>query len=102
MKKLGSLLIVLVMLLSMTSLAVAEEPITISIMHYMGNQVKLDAFDEILNKYMETHPNVTFESQSIRRTIISPSCPSVSRTAIPPDIMMGQPPSIPISLKLAR
>ena len=47
----------------MTSLAVAEEPITISIMHYMGNQVKLDAFNEILNKYMETHPNVTFESQ---------------------------------------
>ena len=91
MKKLGSLLIVLAMLLSMASLAVAEEPITISIMHYMGNQVKLDAFDEILNKYMETHPNVTFESQMYSQNDYIAQLPIRIANGDTPDIMMGQP-----------
>lgn len=91
MKKLVSLLVALVMLLSMTSLAVAEEPITISIMHYMGNQVKLDAFNEILNKYMETHPNVTFESQMYSQNDYIAQLPIRIANGDTPDIMMGQP-----------
>ena len=91
MKKLVSLFIALVMLLSMTSLAVAEEPITISIMHYMGNQVKLDAFNEILNKYMELHPNVTFESQMYSQNDYIAQLPIRIANGDTPDIMMGQP-----------
>lgn len=50
MKKLLSLVLCLIMVAGLVPAAVAEEPVTITIMHYMGNTVKIDAFDAILAK----------------------------------------------------
>ena len=91
MKKLCALFLALAMLLAMASTSVAEEPVTISIMHYMGNQTKLDAFDAILKKYQETHPNVTFESQMYSQNDYIAQLPIRIANGDTPDIMMGQP-----------
>lgn len=92
MKKILSLVLALAMLLSVTVIAAAdEEPVTISIMHYMGNQVKLDTFEAILNRYTELHPNVTFEAQMYSQNDYIAQLPIRIANGDTPDIMMGQP-----------
>jgi len=91
MKKLTSVLLVLVLLLSLSGAVADEAPVTITIMNYLGNQVKLDAWQKILDGYKALHPNVTFDSQSYSQNDYI----SQLRTRIgnddTPDIMMGQP-----------
>lgn len=90
MKKLLTLVLCLIMVLCAT-MTMAEEPVTITIMHYMGNTVKIEAFDAILAKYQETHPNVTFESQMYSQNDYIAQLPIRIANGDTPDIMMGSP-----------
>ncbi|MBR5287104.1 MAG: extracellular solute-binding protein [Clostridia bacterium] len=90
MKKLLTLVLCLIMVLCAV-LATAEEPVTITIMHYMGNTVKIEAFDAILAKYQETHPNVTFEAQMYSQNDYIAQLPIRIANGDTPDIMMGSP-----------
>ena len=60
MKKLLSLLLAVAMLLSLTSLAFAEDEITITVFHYMAQDAKQAGLDAIEASYSELHPNVIF------------------------------------------
>ena len=90
MKKLLTLVLCLIMALGAVA-ATAEEPVTITIMHYMGNTVKIETFDAILAKYQETHPNVTFESQMYSQNDYIAQLPIRIANGDTPDIMMGAP-----------
>jgi|LSQX01.1.fsa_nt_gb raffinose/stachyose/melibiose transport system substrate-binding protein len=92
MKKTLALFLALVTLLCSTTLAMAEgEPVTITIMHYMGNTVKVNTFDSILTKYQEMHPNVTFEAQMYSQNDYIAQLPIRIANGDTPDIMMGSP-----------
>ena len=92
MKKLLSVVLALALLAGMTALAGAEEaPVTITIMNYLGNQVKLDAWQKILDGYTALHPNVTFDSQSYSQNDYISLLPTRIANGDTPDIMMGQP-----------
>ena len=92
MKKGISLLLTLCLMLGIMSFAVAEEePVTITILHYMGNEVKLNAFNAILDGYMELHPNVTFDSQALSQNEYITQLRTRVGAGDAPDIMMGQP-----------
>ena len=49
MKKLLSLLLTLALLTGMAAALADEAPVTITIMNYLGNQVKLDAWQRVLD-----------------------------------------------------
>ena len=92
MKKGMSLVLTLCLMLGIISFAVAEEePVTITILHYMGNEVKLNAFNAILDSYMEAHPNVTFDSQALSQNEYITQLRTRVGAGDAPDIMMGQP-----------
>ena len=92
MKKIVSLLLALVLMLGMVSFASAEdEPVTITIMHYMGNTVKIDTFQKIMDMYQELHPNVTFEAQMYSQNDYISQLPIRIANGDTPDIMMGSP-----------
>ncbi len=91
MKKLLSVLLMLVLLTGMTAVLAEEEPVTITIMNYLGNQVKLDAWQKILDGYTALHPNVTFDSQSYSQNDYISLLPTRIANGDTPDIMMGQP-----------
>ncbi len=93
MKKLLSLILCLVMMSCAASMAEepTEEPVTITIMHYMGNTVKIEAFDAILASYTEAHSHVTFESQMYSQNDYIAQLPIRIANGDTPDIMMGSP-----------
>ncbi len=91
MKKLLALLLTVCLLGGLIMTASAEEPVTITILHYMGNEVKLNAFNKILNGYMELHPNVTFDSQALSQNEYITQLRTRIGAGDAPDIMMGQP-----------
>lgn len=64
MKKMLSLLIVLALLLPL--MAVAEEPVTLTVWESDG--VELDFIKAAAAKYQETHPNISFEFNSVGHT----------------------------------
>ncbi len=91
MKKLVALVLALCLMAAVTSFAAAEEPVTITILHYMGNAVKLDAFNKILAAYTELHPNVTFDSQALSQNEYITQIRTRVGAGDAPDVMMGQP-----------
>ena len=92
MKKLLALTLALVMMLGMVCFASAdEEAVTITIMHYMGNTVKIDTFQKILDAYTAEHPNVTFDSQMYSQNDYIAQLPIRIANGDTPDIMMGSP-----------
>lgn len=91
MKKLLALLLTVCLLGGLVMTASAEEPVTITILHYMGNEVKLNAFNKILEGYMELHPNVTFDSQALSQNEYITQLRTRIGAGDAPDIMMGQP-----------
>ena len=91
MKKLLSVVLALALLAGMTALAGAEEaPVTITIMNYLGNQVKLDAWQKILDGYTALHPNVTFDSQSYSQNDYISLLPTRIANGDTPDIMINE------------
>ncbi|NLI21323.1 MAG: carbohydrate ABC transporter substrate-binding protein [Clostridiales bacterium] len=92
MKKLISLVLALCVLLGAASLAMAqEEPVTLTILHYMGNEVKLNAFNAIVEGYRALHPNVTFDSQALSQNEYITQLRTRVGAGDAPDIMIGQP-----------
>lgn len=92
MKRIIVLLLALCLMLGMVSFATAEEePVTITILHYMGNEVKINAFNAILEGYMVEHPNVTFDSQALSQNEYITQLRTRIGAGDAPDIMMGQP-----------
>ena len=92
MKRCITLILALCLTLGLATFATAqEEPVTITIMHYMGNEVKLNAFNAILDGYMEAHPNVTFDSQALSQNEYITQLRTRVGAGDAPDIMMGQP-----------
>ena len=71
------------------------EPLTITILHYMGNEVKLNAFNAILEKYRKDNSHVTFDSQAISQTEYFTQLRTRIASSDTPDIMMGQPSQYP-------
>ena len=91
MKKLFALLLTVCLIGSLAATALAEEPVTITILHYMGNEVKLNAFNKILEGYIALHPNVTFDSQALSQNEYITQLRTRVGAGDAPDIMMGQP-----------
>ena len=91
MRKTVALLLTLCLLSGITSIALGEDPVTITILNYMGNEVKLNAFKEILDGYTALHPNVTFDSQGLSQNEYITQIRTRVGAGDPPDIMMGQP-----------
>ena len=60
MKKLLSLLLAAAMLLSLSSLAFAEDEINIKVFHYMAQDAKQAGLSAIEDAYTALHPNVKF------------------------------------------
>lgn len=67
------------------------KPVEITIMNYLGNQVKLDAWQHVLDSYTALHPNVTFDSQAIEQGNYITQLRTRIAGGDYPDIMMGQP-----------
>ena len=91
MKKLLALLLTVCLLGCLAATVCAEEPVTITILHYMGNEVKLNAFNRILDGYTALHPNVTFDSQALSQNEYITQLRTRVGAGDAPDIMMGQP-----------
>ncbi len=92
MKKRIALILVLCLTLGAATFAAAqEEPVTLTVMHYMGNEVKINAFNAILEGYMQEHPNVTFDSQALSQNEYITQLRTRVGAGDAPDIMMGQP-----------
>ncbi len=93
MKKVLAFVLSLALLLSLAQLAFAETkaPVTIKILTYMGNAVKLDTFNEIMNDYMALNPNVTFDAQALSQNEYITQLRVRVGAGDAPDIMMGQP-----------
>ena len=73
----------------------AEKPVTITMLHYMGNEVKLNAFNSILKKYRDMNPHVNFDVQAISQTEYFTQLRIRIASGDTPDIMMGQPSQYP-------
>lgn len=91
MKRMAALLLALALIVGLAQVSLAEEPVTIKIMHYMGNEVKLNAFNAILDAYKANHPNVTFDSQAFSQNEYITQLRVRVGAGDVPDIMMGQP-----------
>lgn len=73
----------------------AQKPVEIKIAHYMGNEVKLNCFNKIIEKYQSQNPHVTFDSQAISQTEYFTQLRTRIASDDVPDIMMGQPSQYP-------
>lgn len=73
----------------------AEKPVTITMLHYMGNEVKLNAFNSILKRYRDMNPHVNFDVQAISQTEYFTQLRIRIASGDTPDIMMGQPSQYP-------
>jgi raffinose/stachyose/melibiose transport system substrate-binding protein len=76
-----------------------KKPVTIKILHYMGNQVKVEAFNAILKKYQTKNPSVNIEAQSISQSEYFNQLRIRIASGDVPDIMMGQPSQYPDIIK---
>ncbi len=92
MKRILSLALALALASAMTGAAAAAgEPVTLTILHYMGNTVKLNSFDGILKDYTAANPHVTFDSQALSQNEYISQLRVRVAAGDAPDIMMGQP-----------
>ena len=92
MKKLLSLLLAVAMLLSLSSLAFAEEEITITVFHYMAQDAKQAGLDAIEHAYSEQHPNVKFQNVYYNQgTDYFPQLSTALSSGQQPNVIMGNP-----------
>ncbi|MBQ4434877.1 MAG: extracellular solute-binding protein [Clostridia bacterium] len=92
MKKLLSLLLAVAMLLSLTSLAFAEDEITITVFHYMAQDAKQAGLDAIEASYSELHPNVKFKNVYYNQgTDYFPQLSTALSSGEQPNVIMGNP-----------
>ena len=71
--------------------ASSEEPVTIRLVHYMGEQTKRDALDEMLALFKESHPNITVDIENVNSSSYIATYKNYIAAGEAPDIMFGKP-----------
>lgn len=71
--------------------ASSEEPVTIRLVHYMGEQTKRDALDEMLAVFKESHPNITVDIENVNSSSYIATYKNYIAAGEAPDIMFGKP-----------
>ena len=67
------------------------EPVTIRLVHYMGEQAKRDALDEILAAFNEAYPNITVDVEVLSSSSYLATYKNYIAAGDAPDIMFGKP-----------
>ena len=75
--------------------AADDEPVTVEILHYIGNTVHFNAFNKILDQYREQHPNVTFDSQGMAKSDFISQIRTRFAAGDIPDLINGNPALFP-------
>ena len=75
--------------------ASSDEAVTVEILHYIGNTVHFNAFNEILEQYREQHPNVTFDSQGMAKSDFISQIRTRFAAGDIPDLINGNPALFP-------
>ena len=94
MKKLVSLFLALIMVLSLVSFASAEDEVKITVFHYMVEGQKANAMEEIQQRFVEKHPEVkiTFDNKAYSQgTDYWPQLESAIAAGDLPELIMGNP-----------
>ena len=71
--------------------ASSEESVTIRLVHYMGEQTKRDALDEMLAVFKESHPNITVDIENVNSSSYIATYKNYIAAGEAPDIMFGKP-----------
>ena len=92
MKKMLSLFLALVLLASLASTAFAEEPVKITVFHYMVEGYKAEALAKVEEAFTAQYPNVTFENISYSQgTDYFAQLETALAAGDNPEVMMGNP-----------
>lgn len=94
MKKLVSMILALIMLMSMAAPALAEDPIEITVFHYMVEGDKADGLVAVEEAFKAAHPelNIVFENLAYSQgTDYWPQLETAIAAGDNPEIMMGNP-----------
>ena len=94
MKRLISMLLALTMLISIAivgTTALAEEEVTIRLVHYMGEQTKRDALDQMIARFNEEYPNIHVDVENISSSSYIASYKNYIAAGEAPDIFFGKP-----------
>ncbi|MDY4855756.1 MAG: extracellular solute-binding protein [Candidatus Ventricola sp.] len=89
-----SLLAVLVMAATMLLglvPAVAEEEVTLRLVHYMGEQAKRDALDLLIAQFNEQYPNVHIDIETVSSSSYITSYKNYIAAGEAPDLFFGKP-----------
>lgn len=68
-----------------------NEAVTIRLVHYMGEQVKRDALDEILADFHQTYPNIRVDVEVVSSSSYIATYKNYIAAGEAPDIMFGKP-----------
>lgn len=92
MKKIIVVLLCLAMLVSLTSFVSADDKVTITVYHYMGQATKQAGLNALQVAYSEAHPNVEFKNVYYNQgTDYWPQLTTALSTGDQPQIIMGNP-----------
>ena len=92
MKKILALLLALMMTLSLCSIVMAEDEITITVFHYMAQDAKQAGLDAIEAAYTAEHPNVKFQNIYYNQgTDYFPQLSTALSSGEQPNVIMGNP-----------
>lgn len=92
MKKTLSLFLTLILLLGMVPAALADDPVKITVFHYMVEGDKAAGMEQIQKAFQEKHPNVTFENIAYSQgTDYFAQLETALAAGDNPEIMMGNP-----------
>ena len=71
--------------------AATGEEVTLRLVHYMGEQAKRDALDEILAAFAEEYPNIKIDIEALSSSSYLASYKNYIAAGDAPDIMFGKP-----------
>ncbi|MBR1920352.1 MAG: extracellular solute-binding protein [Spirochaetales bacterium] len=74
-----------------SSSASADKPVTLRLVHYMGEQTKRDGLDAMIAKFEETHPNVKVDIEVVNSTQYIAAYKNYIAADEMPDILFGKP-----------
>lgn len=69
----------------------SEEPVTIRLVHYMGEQAKRDALDAMLAAFNEAHPEIHVDVEVVASSSYIATYKNYIAAGEAPDIMFGKP-----------
>ena len=71
--------------------AVAEEEVTLRLVHYMGEQAKRDALDLLIAQFNEQYPNVHIDIETVSSSSYIASYKNYIAAGEAPDLFFGKP-----------